>query len=273
MEEKQGLIIFLLFILFSPIYGQSNAPFGSGAKAIALGNTTTLSGEIYALFGNQAGLANAQNFSVAINSANYYSLNDLNHLGFGVLLPTNSGNFGLSVSQFGIDELKEQKIGIAYSKKLGKRFNAGIQFDYLNIQTDEFGNNGSFTFEGGIQAEISSEWKFGAHFFSPAKISVTNKQNIPTIIKIGTAFCPSPKARLIAELEKDISHPLRLNSGIEYFLNDRFIARIGIRSNPANFNFGIGTKLGKMVSLDLAFSYHQTLGFSPMLSVVYVSKK
>lgn len=262
-----SFVFFLSFFL--QLNGQSISPFDSGAANIALGNTTTTAKGINSLFGNQAGFAKTENFEFIVNSANYYLLNELNQIGIGAILPTKSGNFGFVVSQFGIDEYSEQKFGLAYARKIGKLIQLGVQFDYFNFKTDEFGNNGTVTVEAGLQASLSENWVFGVHLFSPAKIQITPNQSIPTIFKIGFAYSPSKKVLFRGELEKDISFPIRFNGGVQYELNERLYARVGVRLNPTNFNFGIGTNLMKKFHLDVSFSYHQVLGFSPLLSVIY----
>ena len=75
-----------------------NAPLNSGGKTLALGNTTSLTSGIYSVFGNQAGMTTANSFEAMINSANYFLLEELNQFGLGVIMPTKSGIFGISIN-------------------------------------------------------------------------------------------------------------------------------------------------------------------------------
>ena len=268
----KSILVSLCCFLTCFVYSQSGFPLNGGAKMIGMGNPVSLSEGTDGIFGNQAGMTTSESLSAQINSGNSFLSNGLNHFGFGVLVPLKSDHFGVSISQYGIKEFKEQKFGIAYARNLAKNLNVGIQFDYFQIQTDEFGNKGILSFEGGLQSQIHKNWKIGVHFLSPVQTEITSSHKLPTVFRLGTAFIPSEKVQFLVEAEKDILHPLRINSGIEYKLNNVFTMRLGIRTKPTNFNFGIGGKISEKIAFDLALSYHQILGFSPIFSVVYNSK-
>jgi hypothetical protein len=86
---------------------------------------------------------------------------------------------------------------------------------------------------------------------------------------MGLAYMPSGKASFALELEKDVDFPLRLKGGVEYRPVEPLFLRAGFGNNPSMVHFGIGLAIGTALNVDLASSYHQTLGLSPSASVSY----
>jgi hypothetical protein len=84
------------------------------------------------------------------------------------------------------------------------------------------------------------------------------------------------------ETEKDLRYKPLIRAGIEYAIIEQFIVRIGYSTLPStsgsqNFNisslysFGMGLFLKKF-EIDISSSIHQTLGWSPQVSLQYKFK-
>ena len=242
--------------------------FQSG-KSAGMGQVNAISQDVYSLFGNQAGLAFVPEFSAMAAAERRFMLPELQTVAAGAVLPTRSGTFGLSVLSFGFETFRQQKIGLAYARLLGKNFALGAQFDYLQTRIDEYGSKGALTFEAGMQAVISKKVILGTHLVSPVPVEWTEEERLPTIVRMGLAWMPSDKALVALEFEKDIDFPLRFKGGFEYEIAGPVTLRSGFGINPATFHAGIGIRISEKLQADVAGSYHQVLGFSPAAAVRY----
>ena len=127
------------------------------------------------------------------------------------------------------------------------------------------------TFEAGFLAELSEELLIGAHVYSPARLKLTEEENIPTILTIGLAYCPSPKVFVNIEAEKDIEYPTRVKAGVEYWLIPLLAVRAGVASNPTIASFGLGIEFDNGLSIDIGSYFHQLLGVTPAFGLSYRS--
>lgn len=259
----------LFFIAFSCVlFGQNGTPSAAGAKGIAMGNTGTSHTGIYSIFSNPAGLSQLDQTAAAVFGEQRFLISELSILNAGFAMPTKSGNFGLQIQQFGLDQYTEQKIGLAYARTLSQKIAIGAKIDLLNTRIPEYGSQMVLTFELGLQSNISEKLSMAAHVYSPLKVSVSEDYDLPSVFNVGMAYKSSDKFWVTAEVEKDIDHPLSVKAGIEYFATDNFSLRVGGATGPTLFSFGLGYQK-KNISIDVASLYHQDLGMMPALSAVF----
>ncbi len=76
---------------------------------------------------------------------------------------------------------------------------------------------------------------------------------------------------LNVELEKDIKENLLVKTAVEIELIENFVVRAGVASKPIIYSFGLGYSY-KPLQLNIAFSKHHILGYSPSISIVYAFK-
>lgn len=260
-------LILICSLFFQIGFSQSSwLPFAS-ARSEGMGGVSLFFQDANSIFSNQAGLAKVEKFQGQIGAQQRFALADLNTFNGGFAYPTKSGTFGLSFQQFGFEAFKQQKLGIAYARKLFQNLNVGAQFDYLNTQMAEYGNKGFVTFELGFQAFIGEEVIFAAHAFSPIRIEILEGEHIPSLLKAGIAYLPNEKILVGLEAEKDILTPLTMKLGIEYQIVEVLILRVGGASNPTLFSAGLGLRLKNGLQFDLGTSFHQYLGVSPSVGV------
>lgn len=265
------IVFLLLFFLPGPFYAwsQSGAPPVAGARGAALGQTGLTFTDIYSLFSNQAGLAFLESFSGAVQAERRFMLSEIQSLSAGAALPSSSGTFGLSLNYYGFEDFNEQRIGLAYSRKLYDKMGIGAQFLYLNTRIPEYGNTANFTFEVGLLMEIVPQLWAGFHVFSPIRVETIANEYLPTIFGVGLTYKPSEKVNINAEVQKDIEFKLRTKVGIEYQAAEPFFLRIGMGTEPTLVSFGVGYQIQNNIAIDLASSYHQVLGFTPAVGVAY----
>jgi len=262
-------LIFALIYTFA-LFAQNGTPTVAGARGMAMGDASVTFHDINSAFSNQAGLAFIDEVSFTAFGEQRFMLAEIGSYAAALAYPTNSGTFGLVINYFGYENYNEQKIGLAYARKLFEGVAIGAQLDYLSTRIPEYGSAGKVTFELGVQADLLENFSVGAHIFSPIRTQLTDNEIdvVPTQLNVGIAYLPTKKVTLAIELEKDFDYAASFKGGLEYQLVDELSLRVGVGTNPTQNSFGIGIHLGSL-DIDLAAAYHQNLGFTPGISVSY----
>ncbi len=188
------------------------------------------------------------------------------------ILPTKSGNFGVSFFQFGKGSFKENKFGLTFAKSLTENLSAAVQLDYFSQFLPENSRAKGFaTFEAGIIYATNEKLFFGAHIFNPVKGGIETpegKQKTPAMFRFGGHYQFDEMVMIIVEALKDTKNPLILKTGIEFSPVQNLSLRFGVSGNPFNYSAGIGYRIGK-ISTDIGFGYHGNLGVSPAISIQF----
>jgi hypothetical protein len=273
MLKKAFTLLLFSIISFSLFATGENFPIGGRSAGMA--NSSVTLSDFWAIHHNQAGLTGIKNFSAGIYYENRFGLKELSLKGGAVVLPTKSGVFGLSMTYFGYTQYNESKIGLAYAKGFGEKFSVGVQLDYLSTHIAEnYGNKSTVAGEIGLRYQINKNLCIAGHIFNlnRAKIAAYNDERIPTIARLGLSYAFSDKVLVTAETEKDIQYNPVFKAGLEYKPAKVLYIRAGIATNPFLNAFGFGLEF-KNFKLDFATSYHQTLGFSPQVSIIFNTTK
>lgn len=240
------------------------------AEILSMGETAFARKDINALFGNQAGLTHLKSSSISINSERRFNIGELGSHTVGFAIPSDAGTFGLVVNYFGFSEFNEQKIGLAYARRLGKRISFGAQFDYIGTRINEFGNANTYTVELGILASITQQIDLGAHFFNPIAVDRgVEGEPLESILSFGLNYRPSKTLTLMADVEAELDFPPRYKIGIDYTFSEAFQLRVGAHTEPTTLSLGIGLKLGDTFRIDLATAYQTILGVTPGIGIRY----
>ena len=265
-------LLCICYFIFSgtALFAADNYP--AGARSLGLANASVTNTECWSAFHNQAGLAWLDRMSAGASYNNRFTVANLSTEGFVFALPLKAGTFAVSGNVFGYSQYNEKKAGIAFAKKLGEKFSAGVQLDYLNtfINDDFYGSHNAFAVELGLLAEPLKNFMIGIHVYnlSGAKLAEYADEKIPTIFRLGASYKFSDKLLWSIEEEKDIDQKASFKSGLEYQIAEPLFLRGGISTNPTIVSFGFGLKLNNLM-VDFASTYHQILGFSPAISLNY----
>lgn len=275
MPKAKYLTLLSLSFLFTinilSIYAQNSfATFGS-ARSIGMADANLAIKGIHGSFTNQAGLAFLEEFAVIVSAQNRFLLKETQLSSFGIALPTTSGTFGLNLHYFGFSDFNESKVGINYSRKLGKDLAIATQFDIFNTRILEYGTTTTPTFELGLIYRILQNIEVGVHLFNPIRSTLQAEEKLPTILQFGFTYTPSKFLSISLATEKDIETPFILKAGLEYLANEKFYLRVGIQSKGNLLNLGIGHQINR-IQVNFAASYHAMLGFSPSIGVIFASK-
>ncbi len=273
MKYKNSLVIpgliAILILLFSFSVKAQTDNYPIGTRAAALSNAYVAESDVWSTHHNQAGLGFYPHFAMGFHHENKFVTEEYGLHAVSMTIPTKPGNIGLSYSYFGYTKYNETKVGLGYGKQFGNGFGAGIQMNYHHTYLQgEFDNRNALTVEGGIQYKPGKKLSIGAHVFNPtrSKISPYDRDTIPTIFRTGFTYKPVNKIIFMLEAEKDLTEKAQVKTGLEYNLIPDLYLRGGISTAPFNSTFGLGYEIKKL-SADVAFTYHEILGFTPHFSM------
>jgi len=236
---------------------------------MAMGNTGVSNTDIHSIFSNIAGIAWLEGTQFAIFGEQRFAGTGISNLAVGAAHAIKSGTFGVTIQNFGINDYNEQKIGLAYARKLFDKLSMGVQFDLINTRITNYGSAAVFTFEIGFVAPINKELTVGARIFSPMRVAITEEEDVPGLMGIGFSYHPSKKVFLNGEVEKGIDTDLSIRAGVEYQIHSVVSLRLGGAANPTLATFGLGFKISDQFNMDIATTYHQVLGLSPGIGIRY----
>ncbi len=266
----KGICITILLIMhIQTAEGQLGFDFAGGPEHLGLGRATVSMKGLSSIFSNQAGLAFIEGFGIEANALRRYNIQGLDLFSLGVAYQVGEGAFGISMAQYGFDSYKEQKLGLAYARKMSSDFSASLQFDLMNIRVSEFGNRFFFSFELGFYSEISNSVHLGVHVFSPAGISLDEDYNIPARFRMGPKFILSPELNVYVEFEKVIDLDPALKLGIDYAFQRNFRLRLGIIPTLSEYSFGFSYRFQDSMDLRGSASYDGILGTTSAIGFAY----
>jgi hypothetical protein len=257
---------------------QGNAQIANdvvGANASGMGGYNVTLSDVWSANNNQAGLGFITDVSGGIFYENRFLLKETSYRAGAFVLPVSKGAFGISVASFGYSLYNETKAGLSYGQRFSDNFSAGVQLNYLNTKlSQEYGTKSSLTAAVGLIARLNSELSLGVHVYNPTrtKLAEYDTESIPTVMKLGLDYRFSDKVMLGVETEKDLDYDAVIKAGIEYHITEIFYLRGGISTNPTQSSFGFGLQM-KNFKMDISSSFHQTLGMTPGISLIYSKKK
>ncbi|MBN1926397.1 MAG: hypothetical protein JW798_11230 [Prolixibacteraceae bacterium] len=266
-------IYILLLLSVIPHAGicRSNV-FPSSARATGMGNAFISIEGIESVFHNQAGFTTVKKLSVLLGYENRFGIKELSQPYALVAIVTKSGNFGLHFSTLGPSGWLETRVSLAYAKKISPRLSAGLQFNYFsNILPEENQRLISAGFEVGALYAPTKKIKIGAHVANPWSLplkTLTYKETIPWVFRIGAHTTVSNNVLVSAEIEKTSSLPINIKGGIEWEALPDMFFRMGANSQPATFFAGLGYSYS-FITANLAMCFHQRLGYTTGISLLF----
>lgn len=261
------LFLTLLFVCNFVYAANDNLPIG--ARALGLGNAAVTISDPFAVFNNIAGVAGLENTNIGVFYERRYNFSGFNIFSFVANHPTKFGNAALGLYRFGDDLYNEMRINAGWAHKISF-VSLGIQVEYMQTSIQDLGVKRNVVINFGGQAEITKHLVFGAHIYNlnQAKIAEYKDERIPTIMKAGLSYKPIKQLMLNIEVEKDIIQKIRYKLGIEYVVIEKIKFRTGINIQPQVVFFGTGYN-SKTFFIDYALTWHQQLGFSHSISLVF----
>lgn len=266
-----GVILAFLFLCgIPPLTLKADLPYETpGSRAAALAYSTASLTDAWSLFYNQAGLGFQEHAWVGVHHENRFVTSELAFSALGGIIPLKPGALGISIKRLGFSKFNQTKFGLAYGMKLAPTLSAGVQLNAHHLYfAGEYGSTTSFSAEGGIIYTPTQNLSIGAYVFNPTRSRLFEEERISTTFNLGVSYQISPVVLVTVGAQQDINHPIDLKAGIEFIPINNLYLRGGFSSNPALLSFGIGYKISAL-EIDLTFSRHEYLGYTPHFSLAY----
>ncbi len=260
-------ILFSLIILYVNLFAQ----FQPGSRQSAMGFAfSSIADDPWSIYYNPAGISNLKDLSAGIFfSPAPFGIKELAN---GSVVITNNfsfGGIGFSFFTYGFELFRENKISLAYAKKLFSDFQFGLKFTYYSLSISKYGNDFTFGLDFGVLTKLSSNLQFG---FTVTNINRptygVNKEKLPQTFAGGFSYKPTDNLLMAIEIEKDVRFPFNLKGGIEYLIIKYLSLRTGFNTEPNNFTVGIGINYS-----NLQFNYslisHNYLGLTHSFGIDY----
>lgn len=271
---RRFIIMVILMLPQAFLYAQYDGSYAGGRQA-AMGGAAVADYDVFSVLNNPAALGQIDRMAAGVFFESRFAMSEYSISGASFFLPTELGGFGLAFSYYGFEIYNEKRFVLAYGRQLFPGLRGGLSFDYLHTHLDDqsgylTGSKGVITFQGGLQADLSDRVSLGASVFNPLNVELSEYENesIASYIRFGLAYKPDENFLILAEAEQNLAYDMRLKAGVEYSINDKIIARGGIKTNPAEYSFGVGV-LFNGLQFDVAAAYHLVLGYSPHGSLMY----
>ena len=262
--------IFVLMLIFGNAAAQE--VFRVPAHFRSLGDASVSLQSPLSLFSNPAGFVNESTLAFGIQYEKRFLLNELSTSSAFVVLPVVTTNFGFSFSQFGQGLYQENKLSFAVAKKLSGRVQAGLQFHYFDLNLPENRTHAAtLMVDLGLQYRLGRDFWVGAQLFNPYALPVQTLQlafDYPVAIRLGVHRVFDDLVLVAIDVKKCSERPVGVSSGIELRIRKQLQLRLGVETQWSLFSMGVGYAINR-IQTDLAFSYHQYLGYSPSFSIYY----
>lgn len=271
MKTISAALILFFSLMISFVYA-GHEKTSHGARSSALSYADICLRDFWSLRNNQAGLAWLKSPAAGIYYENRFGLQELSFQSAGVAYPFSFGTLGITADYYGSKNYNETTVGLAWGMKLHEKLAAGVQLDYLStfIDLENFNTASSVTFEIGVLYQVIDEVWIGAHVYNPQRQEMKSEayEKIPSVFSLGALFEVAHGLMVTSKVEKTTDKAESYHLGVEYELLDETFARVGVSTSQSLFSFGFETRISSL-TLQLASSMHQSLGFSPMASLIY----
>jgi hypothetical protein len=226
--------------------------------------------DLFSVTANQASLAQLDYGGVALYGERRFMLAELNCYRAVFALPTRSGNFGLNAGYSGFTEFNETQFGLVYARKLGKKLDIGAQFNYNGIRIGAYGSAAAISFELGTIMHVSERLHAGIHINNPVggKFGEDQQEKLSSVYTIGIGYEASDKFFISSEIVKEEDQPVNVNAGLQYKFLPQLLVRTGVSTATSTVWMGTGLSW-KSFRIDVSASFHQQLGITPGLLVLF----
>lgn len=278
---KTNLSLILLCIInFDSVTAQS-LRYSIAQPYISLSAYSLKQHDALSFTGNQAALAQTKFAGIGVYGERRFMQKETSMYTLGTAFPTRLGNFGLQLNYAGFKNFSENKIGLAYARKLGKVVDVGVQFNYYGYRIPAYGNASTINFEIGAMMHLTDKLNAGIQVYNPvggklgtsASLS-TKEEKLASAYKAGLGYDVSDQFFICAEIIKEEDKPVHVVAGLQYQFAKQFFARAGFISETTTAYAGAGISW-KNLRLDVSSGYHPQLGFSPgiLLMINFNSRK
>ncbi len=260
----------ILIVLFFSLYLSPSAQVSPGARQIALSNSDiALSNDVFALFGNPAGLAqlNWRELGVYYSPAPF-GVSEMANAYAGYLEPFSFGNVSIGYMQYGFELYKENKIALSFSRMFNNNFFVGAAILYQNLSIQRYGEDNAFVVNLGGLYYLDSHLRIGFYLHNLNRATYGEEDDqIPTSLATGISYDFNSAVTFNGAIEKELDFEPSFRFGIEYHLIKYLSLRSGFKSVPSSYSVGVGIHYS-FLNLDYAFFTHSDLGLTHQAGII-----
>lgn len=241
-----------------------------GAAAAALGGSFIVHTSPLSAKHNVAGIANLQQNTLALGVRSNYLATALNDFYVLSTFNVSGGRLGVDFIYFGFDAWQQGEIGLSYARPLVPGWFAGTRISYTyNYIPQERLNRQLLAVDLGFLGTLG-RWRVGVSMKSLAQSGWRGRvvERAPIIFRFGGGYFFSEQTALTTEIYKSSFAGPDLRLGLQYAPAKDLIIRAGFGTLRPSFGFGVEISV-LAVRINLAATWHQQLGLSPISDVVY----
>ncbi|WP_152269140.1 hypothetical protein [Agriterribacter humi] len=230
--------------------------------------------DAFSLSSNIAALSALTNFSAGVYGERKFMLDETSLYTAAIAIPTSSGNFALQADYFGYDAYNESQVGIAYAIPLSNKAGIGAKFNYYSLRIPSYLKASAINFELGTIIHISDQLHTGVSIYNPlsSPLGKNTGEKIASVYKVGLGYEISASFFTQLEVIKEKDKDVNVHAGLQYRPIKQLFARAGIFTGTSTCYFGIGY-LYRQLRMDFSVGFHQQLGTSPGLLLLYQLNK
>lgn len=266
---KTKILLSALFIISLNQLSAQSLRYSLAQPYISLSAYSVQQNDALSFTGNQAALAGTKHAGIGVFGERRFMLKETSVYTLGAAVPTRLGNFGIHINYAGFKNFRENKIGLAYARKLGKLVDVGVQFNYYGYNIPAYGKASAINFEIGAMFHLTDKLNAGIHVYNPVggKLGKNSEEKLAAAYKVGLGYDASDKFFISSEIIKEEDKAVNVIAGLQYQIVKQFFAKAGFISESGSVYAGAGVGL-KNLRLDISSSYHPQLGFSPGILLI-----
>ena len=261
---KTKILLFSIFIIKLSLLSAQSLRYSLAQPYTSLSAYSLKQNDPLSFTGNQAALAQTKHAGIGVFGERRFMLKETSVYTLATAIPTRLGNIGIQINYAGFKNFRENKIGLAYARKLGKLVDVGVQFNYYGYSIPAYGKASAINFEIGAIFHLTDKLNAGIHVYNPVggKLGKNSGEKLASAYKVGLGFDASDKFFISSEIIKEEDKAVNVIAGLQYQFAKQFFAKAGFISETGSAYAGAGIGWNNL-RLDISSSYHPQLGFSP----------
>ncbi|MCO5239295.1 MAG: hypothetical protein M9904_04510 [Chitinophagaceae bacterium] len=185
-------------------------------------------------------------------------------------VPAISGNFALQTDYFGYADYNESQMGIAYGLPLNEHIGVAAKFNYYHLRIPSYLSASGVNFEIGSVIHISDQLHTGVSVYNPlnSALGKNSSERIAAVYKAGIGYEISASFFTQVEVIKETGANVNIHTAFQYKPIMQLLVSAGMFSGTSSGYCGVGFFYRQM-RIDLSVSFHQQLGYSTGLLLLY----
>ncbi|HTN06351.1 hypothetical protein [Agriterribacter sp.] len=230
--------------------------------------------DAFSVISNIGALSALKNFSAGVYGERRFMLAETGLYTAVVTVPATFGNLALQADYFGYTAYNESQVGIAYGLPVSEKIGIGAKFNYYHLRIPSYLSASAVNFEIGSVIHISNQLHTGVSVYNPlsSPLGRHTGEKIASIYKAGIGYEMSASFFTQLEVIKEKNRDVNIHAAFQYKPLKELMAKAGIFTGTSSGYFGVGY-LYRQLRMDVSVSFHQQLGISPGLLLLYQLNK